>query len=738
MGIGHFIPGVGAQPGKIHLVASFDYDETDASIIGMNGLWHRAFNHASFLLKHATDGQVEIGTVFVANNKFADHEADVVLLEVGGTALAPVLGLKTWDAAFELPASARQEPQTIVHELGHHAFGLKDEYQNSTVASTCTGDTHRSACIMDFGNSFYYTLVSVDAMGNETIRAPVMLTQGSNLPVYVAHFCTLANHHLAGQDTDQGALSCAQTIAAEVGIAVPADTALPPPGAPLEYPNVVPPTGNGFVSVPGTNPPTIGWELLLQERRFCLVLDISGSMAGDKEAAVRAGAKQWVAATLNPPQPEKLAIVGFNQGTVDVLPLSLPGDFNETQVGQDIDMMLQAGGNTDIGGAMLVGRDHLTAGQRAATQSMVLLSDGLHNPGPPFVPPFINILPDPFGGTHPSAAWGDLLADGVPVFTIAVGPNADAGLLQQIGDETAGVSWPTPSDPLDILNELTQAWSETHSHLAAARAATLPAPDEGAPAPPAGHDEEALQAIAELPFTEEVTPDGFDLECLVPPGAAQVKFIVNHELGTDVNLYVIEDESGSVVDPRSATFRDPAGEPWVLYSIDEPAGLYRMRVVRASGGSIRLKLFAIVRDSRSWVSLLGPQRIYAPGEAVDLGLRMRYPIPLTGLEPRVIRAVERDPTEAGKEVLVLEEAERGTGWFEGRLAFDRPGRYEMMVVLENHGAATGALQETRPGDEPRQFELPPGQEIPEFRVLRRFAIRVAEREDDAGEEAAAS
>ena len=142
-----------------------------------------------------------------------------------------------------------------------------------------------------------------------------------------------------------------------------------------------------------------------------LVLDTSASMAGDKFAAAQAAARTFV--SLFDPPRDRLSLISFSEVATLVVPLGS----STTRLRAGIDGLALAPG-TRIDRALEAARAELRSTRRRAANKpvVVLLSDGSQS-----------------GETAPLLAAADrVLADGVTVHTIGLGPDADRAMLERI------------------------------------------------------------------------------------------------------------------------------------------------------------------------------------------------------------------------------------------------------------------------------------------------------------------
>ena len=196
----------------------------------------------------------------------------------------------------------------------------------------------------------------------------------------------------------------------------------------------------------------IDWTLLVPEQRFVLVVDRSSSMAGDKLNEAKNGAAWWVdnyPDLLEPADyegcgdfpPYRFGVVAYSHEVSVVNPLQFINDDEDREdIHERIDD-IESGGLTAIGDGLRAGLNQiLDAGDRAATQVIVLLTDGFHN-----------------FGENPSDVLPDLIENGVRVYTIGIGSNTETtALLQEIATSTGGNYYAV--DPtrtiIDVMTEI--------------------------------------------------------------------------------------------------------------------------------------------------------------------------------------------------------------------------------------------------------------------------------------------
>ena len=186
------------------------------------------------------------------------------------------------------------------------------------------------------------------------------------------------------------------------------------------------------------------------DRDVAIVLDRSGSMVQNYESSgiptgwvapapapmdtrwryLDAAANQFLTRLESSPMDERVSFVTYSTtGTINNDLTS-----NYAQIRSDISAITNAypGGWTAIGDAVELGRQTLiTRGyQRAwATPAMVLMTDGIHN-----------------SGTLTPAQAADLCAaDGIVIYAITYGADADTTAMQDVAARTGGRHWHAPN-----------------------------------------------------------------------------------------------------------------------------------------------------------------------------------------------------------------------------------------------------------------------------------------------------
>lgn len=237
-----------------------------------------------------------------------------------------------------------------------------------------------------------------------------------------------------------------------------------------------------------------------------LVLDRSGSMAGDKIVAARSAAKQFVNFMR---VGDMVGVVSFSSYATVNYPLSFidSGGTTVTAVEAAIDSIV-ATGNTSIGDGLRAALNQIvTRADPDHIHSIVLLSDGYENE-PEYV---ASVLPD-------------VIDAGIVVHTIGLGASVDTTLLQEIANSTGGEFLYAPSaEELSRVYDL--LFSNTGGLATVAEAAGL-----------VGQDEQVTQSIT---IDNSVSNPIFALSWP----------------GSDLDLSLVS-PSGEVIDPTMAAITE--------------------------------------------------------------------------------------------------------------------------------------------------------------------------------------
>jgi hypothetical protein len=682
--------------GKFDLVLSLRHNADAARIEE----WERSFRHASEILYDATDGQMQFGRVFVANNSRGTAEADGFLMEAEGTSFTtpPIPGLGTDGLHVVLMGDERRKPFIVIHEFAHYAFGVWDEYEDPT---QCTNDTSTNACVMEWGWS----------------QGDQLTADGTLIPGVISKFCTPDNHDPDG-GTEQEAMngeSCWETLVDN-------------------YPDVTMPMGLPGGPEPGGHE-DIDWVVLADVSRFSLVLDRSGSMStGNAIAGVRYGADYWVRYLAQ--TGDELSVVKYNHTATDILDNMLLTGATDLDPTLDGIAAITASGTTNIGGALQRGMDQiLSPGSQAATQVLILFSDGLHNTG-----------------TNPATVLPVLVENGIRVYTIGFGPGADQALLQTIAEETGGRfeqidAAPDSADAqLEIQNYLIEVSGVVRdgSGIVTMVPGLLDEPpeamvEEASKISALRYSKADLEKIKARPFHFRARPLGVDHRAFIEAGSKQATFVVSHLIGTEVTLHLVRPD-GSIVDPAadpSVSLVDPKGIPYTFYVVKKPMpGMWVMRVSRAQRRKpIPYKVFAFSDNPTLRLALKGARTIIPAPGIVALGIVPTGFGALVGTRTPAVttfgaigtgkmrRPFRIDVTEGVKAPARCHGRQpRGPAGFTANITLDWPGSFPVEVQLVNPGKAreVATLRERPESGDP----LPKIPDPSAFQRIRRVQLHV--------------
>ncbi len=637
MGIGYVKSSVGGAPAELSLVMSWRYNETAKAV---KDRWHWAFRHASQLLSDSTDGHLIIKTVYIANNEFASHEADFYLL--GCSPLDGVADCAEYVAVAKsclsdfrttLFRTRNIEPFTLVHELAHYFFDLGDEYE---AEGGCTKNADSGACIMEF--SVNEGVLMAPGMTNGSL-----LGGGSNAKVF--QFCTSGtsgNHDstsLTTQNAKHSGQSCWDIIVSTYGTkGLPTSISYPSPST------YAPPYA------PPALPPDIDFFEMAQNRRVVLVLDRSGSMAtGGSIEGVRAGAEYWMQNLANLPN-EEIGVVTYHSAATATMPRTTVSSLSATQLDGWITTVkdeLVAGGLTSIGDALNTGRDVMVPGpgQVAASQLMILLTDGI-NTAPP---------------APTEAILASVAERAMRVFTIGFGDHVNAAQLEAIATETCGEYQAIPTLPDDEANEAAIATALMHVD---------------------GISGSGLVAYARDTLGS-AGPWRFETTTLVEEGATNARFVITYRQSRPVELQVIGPDGVKIVPgTANAAVVRPADSPFHLVTVTDPTpGVWTLRVVLnrefrsplqrpafllsllfGSGGHrlwrqfpfdgerrnrwFPFTLLGIVSNRSLTIGVAGANRVYGSDEEVNLEFAASHHVPLSNLSRATLHPLAPDDRQS--------------------------------------------------------------------------------------------
>jgi len=475
--------GNGNRTGQLlnfQVTANYDMAAAD------RGLWERAFSRASRLLWNATEGQLRLGTIWAAENNAGANNAEFVLdPATNGRALGTNGDWAVSGRSIFLPAYAQEQVLSIIHELGHHLWGLREEYARAEGMSIATGATLPAAhgnriipltasthnepdanyaganALLRFGNGPVETIEIQSKVGNRitTVSAfsddPRNCVWGATTVQWVDGVeCT--GDRTTGACIMEFSRSNAGTLAAD-GTWTPAANPVTefctafnhdPDSDTDQESDLGEPCWGTIVGTTGftdlTGPASTGaastaqpagwaaptWVDMDSNVRLALVLDRSGSMrrnGGARLLGVQTGAKFWIENAAV--EDDQLAIVWYNNSSSTRLPLVGFGTLSDIEVGNQLDAIdvQTATGGTNIVDGLMTALGELTGpANPASVQTAVLITDGAHN--------------DP--GTSMSDAVDPYRSANTNIHTLGVGQGDEMDLpgLASLAAGTSGTS----------------------------------------------------------------------------------------------------------------------------------------------------------------------------------------------------------------------------------------------------------------------------------------------------------
>jgi hypothetical protein len=541
--------------------------------------WKRSFEQASKLLYNATEGQHSFGKIHVCNNYTGGDLADAYLLKYDavsspGTMFPGDTGLGKSGYKQILGADERFKPYVIIHEFGHYAYGLGEEY-DSFGAPQCTSNENTHACIMEFdflkGDRF-----GPNGDGGVNGWAPLE-------PGIVTEFCYPGNHTGGNQQESTHHESCWETMAGE-------------------YPELLPIPGSQPGTTPGAPDPIV-WVLLQQEQRFSLVLDKSGSMGShNKLSEAQLGANYWINSW---EEKDKIGVVSFADTGDEVYPLTeITDQTNLDPIESAIDS-ITAEGNTSIGGGLRKGLNQILGSSldvQAASQAIVLVTDGYHNTG-----------------EDPEDVLDDLIDNRVRVYVIGIGPSIKTDLLHKIADDTGGEFRPitlpidpnekTPAEQIrDALIEFQAIAHENGEVVVIIPGSTNPGVQEKV----VRIEDECRMATFTLSWRN--ANDLLHLELLSPDPEQEPYKLDSY--------------------PKNARPIYSEGRPYMGFQVMNPVpGQWTLRVNPERVEEISYyRLFVFSQNTRLHGSLVSPRKVCNPGDPITLHFLGHFDRPITGLD----------------------------------------------------------------------------------------------------------
>lgn len=318
----------------------------------------------------------------------------------------------------------------IVHELGHYAFGLGDEYKGVNILDIegdditmneeiqCTGDPTSPACLMD----------AAGAIIDENFRTEWCTPTGSGrITDHNNETCVIGENTYLNYQEAYNHKSCWESII-EVCESYSVTLNLP----------------EGELNTELTSEPEdIEWNIRGGPWLGVIAIDKSKNMPWQDEGQIASKFAEGFIDYYS--KGEKLGIVSFSFMQLPFISL----DIHSVITGLDAKKAINVGyatGNTNIECGLRASLDKiLNSGVQSDTKFIILVSSGKHK----F---YYGDLED---------VISDLQENHVRVFTVGVGTDANTELLQDIADETGGRYYSATSEEEYVLDEIRRnIWSE--------------------------------------------------------------------------------------------------------------------------------------------------------------------------------------------------------------------------------------------------------------------------------------
>ncbi|MBR9982041.1 MAG: VWA domain-containing protein, partial [Desulfatitalea sp.] len=447
--------------------------------------WIARFTEASQALFDATEGQLRFGHIYMTDDAWGLGHAEFVVHAFSGTAYATYGGYGNFGMSIQLFEEQRTgDPRTIVHEFGHHAFKLGDEYtgpvQTDEINQNVTPPSYEESPpvynvvpilpseidsqSLQYGYAFLvfsgqierlivaehsseqvnvfssFSLNPKSAQGSRIAYQPQynysydqypdgILIRCRGLGVQSANYCLMERYSTA---PGTGVVS---EFCSHDNHDPDHDTSHDARHGGMSCWEVIQQVMQDRYAhaLSAPNPAVPGQQTseapmffdLVKEARIALVIDRSGSMGHDnKIQGARFGIEQWINSAHQ--DNDWLSVIWFNETFDTRLALDQIG---QGEIDAIIDQVnnVNPGGWTNIRDSLLEAVDQIQSRDgRAAVQAIVLLTDGIHN--------------RPEGGTSIAQAIPTLQDAGIPVYVIALGTpaNVDYDALEELVRETGG------------------------------------------------------------------------------------------------------------------------------------------------------------------------------------------------------------------------------------------------------------------------------------------------------------
>lgn len=720
--------------------------------------WQARFLAASRALYEATEGQLRFGEIYFADDGWGLGAAEFVVHPVRGESYATFggYGRLGWSVQlFGSPADDDPLEATIVHEFGHHALSLGDEYTgpvaHDTIDTTTTFDewstglfnriplteaTNDPAALsyalamLNFGGMIERRIVaSYDGVRYDT-DLPPNPDDGPNIVRIYGSFND--NPHDA-----VGPTLYFQPAYTEAGVGIACGTGTDPyclmgnygdRGAVTEFCSPSTHESAGATAhharhgrscweviqqtmlerwdhAVATDPPTAGepdegfpfFFDLAKETRVALALDRSGSMSADNKIdGARAGVEQWI--NLAAEIGDFLSVSWFNDAVTTPLPLTEFTDPAAIAAGVQDATGLNPAGWTNIRDALFAAIEQIESRpHRAAIQAIVLLTDGLHN--------------RPVG-TSLLEAVPSLQAAGIPVYVVALGgpETIDLAPLEELARETGGVitnvvALGGSTDPnmqrAVISVEMIRVDALLRHGLVQVDTTTIGGLAPGDPivrrvrrsASPALRTILGWYGAADLAALRRRTEPVATVRFYVERGAQRARFTMIYAPKETFRLVLVDPDGETVpFGGDGATLVDP-DSPFTMAFVERPkAGEWTAIIARTAGAAASTVHTVATVENRSIVVRADCARDVPTGAPVEISAGAMWGDHLSNLN---VEARLVDPLGTEHRVTLSDDrpGAPGSGDYRGYFDPPHPGRYTgtVSIVCRGDAVRAGAL-----------------------------------------------
>ena len=679
MGSGSF----DSATGKFTLFATLEMTATNPLFEQELQRWQNSFRHASKLLYDATDGQMSFGRIEVSGGLTGDSTADVELCENPGASGTTGTIDQPSEHMF-LMQDEQRKPFVIVHEFGHYAFDLEDEYRLNDwdyepFEGVCTNDaTGESACIMEFN---WPQGLQIDHDGNEVN------------PGTVSEFCCEANHGAMNLQEHKHHESCWSRIVSNP-----------------DYPIIGPAKGERPSGpAPETDPPPMEWIRVLELSRFLIVVGLTPDDSGNVDVGAVAAAIELSFSFLASLDDSETGLVFYgveanqplipltqnpNPDLLDDILKSFPRIFNDSQIGF---------------ANLLTNWIGLLRDPPAANHRIVWLGTdfvGTRNESKTVVPTFRR----------------NRVA--VDAAVTAASRNIDA--LQSLADQTLGsvklnLGGDSSDELLDVLYTTAQSTLAATDHFSIVSSYRGALPESHAADSKAAaidrYSPADLKRVSSLKQANRTTRTTYDHQVLIEEGARRAAFFLLRDPDRPVWLYLIKPD-GTVVNPKDdrVRFIDQAGSSFQVLTIDNSdqvdtfAGRWTLRV----DGQFAETVVPFQLLAASENAALRTELSVKDGHAgkYTINAFVSYRLPIGGLDPVFAEVTElsADGTLVSTKVHPLvpkreqipnshEMGELHNGNYSTTITLNANRIYKFRVQLKNEGRAFRIFELLDAGDE---------------------------------------